>query len=85
MVPLVQHFLFHRCLFDLFLTLNKSVLALSASKSVITLAAKVGSSLHCCHKIPDLFKNYHYILLNNILALLHQYHEHHLLEYCLFC
>ena len=56
MVPLVQHFLFHHCLFDLFLILNKSVLALSASKSVITLAVKVGSSLHYCDKIPDLFE-----------------------------
>ena len=54
-----QHFLGHSHLFNLlsFLVLNKSVIALSALKSAISLlAAKVGSSLQYYHETPDVFE-----------------------------
>ena len=63
--------------------LNKSVVELSALKSVTVLSsAKAGSSSQYCHKIPHAFNNYHYILLNYTLVLAHQHHEHHQLAYC---
>ena len=39
------------------LTLRKSVVASCALKwAILLLATKVGWSLQCCHKMPDVFK-----------------------------
>ena len=89
MAPLFQDFctiaVSLTCFFSLIL--NESVEALSALKSTIVLLAAsiAGSSLQYCHKVRDFLNIYQYILLNYELTLVHQYHEHHLLAYCLFC
>ena len=60
---------------DIFgLRLNELVIALATLKSTISPLASfiASSSLQHCHKIADFSNNYHYILLNYILALLRQ-------------
>ena len=60
MVPLCEHFLWHQCLFHLFISvfiLSDLVVALAALKSPIApLASTAGSSLQYCHKVPDIFE-----------------------------
>ena len=69
-----------------FIVLNELVSVLSSLKSLILLSSvKPVYFYNIAIKFHLFLKNYHYILLNYTLKLLHQYHEHHLLAYCLLC
>ena len=69
-----------------FIVLNELVSVLSSLKSLILLSSvKPVYFYNIAIKFHLFLKNYHYILLNYTLKLLHQYHEHHLIAYCLLC
>ena len=72
-------------LFIFSLIWNKLVILSSVKPVIASLTSKAGFYLQYCYKIRYFLNNYHYALSNYTLALLHQYHEHCLLAYCLFC